>query len=118
MPHLPRRSLLALPLALAGLAAAGAATRTLAQDEPIFGRELMTEQERLAYRDRMRAARSEQERERIRAEHHALMRQRAQERGLDLPEELPPIGMGTGRRMGPGGGMGPGPRMGGGGPGN
>ena len=50
--------------------------------ERIYGSELMTPRERTAYRDRLRAARTEQERERIRAEHHEAMQARA--RGTDL----------------------------------
>ena len=96
------------------LIAIGAATATttgaLAQqgaprwrDEPIYGRQMMGDREQQAYRERMRAARSEEERERIRAEHHERMRQRAAIRGIDLPDEPP-----QGRGMGQGGGRGSG----------
>lgn len=68
----------------------------------IFGSQLMTEQERNEHRLRMRAARTAEEREQIRAEHHAQMMLRAKERGVTLPDEPPPRGMGRG--MGPGGG--------------
>jgi hypothetical protein len=56
-------------------------------DRPIAGWHMMTEQERQAFRERMRAARDGEEREQIRQEHHALMRERAQARGMELPEE-------------------------------
>jgi hypothetical protein len=79
--------------------------------EQIFGSQLMTEQERNEYRERMRNAKTEQEREKIRAEHHERMVARAKERGVKIPDE-PAVkggGMGPGRGMGPGaGGMGPG----------
>ena len=78
--------------------------------ERIYGSELMTDKERNAYRDRMRSAKTEQEREKIRAEHHDRMLARAKERGVKIPDE-PPVkggGMGPGRGMGPGGGAGKG----------
>jgi hypothetical protein len=52
----------------------------------------------------MRRAKTEQEREKIRNEHHERMLARAKERGVKIPEEPPA----KGRGMGPGGGMGPG----------
>jgi len=90
------------------------------QDNQIYGSQLMTQQERNQYRARMQAAKTEQDRERIRKEHHEQMQVRAKERGVTLPAEPPPHGMGGG--MGPGygggsGGKGPGGGMGpGGGP--
>jgi Spy/CpxP family protein refolding chaperone len=78
-------------------------TRTQRQttnQERIYGSQLMTQQERNEYRDRMRAARTEQEREQIRQEHHERILARARERGVTLPEE-PPM---RGRGMGPSGG--------------
>ena len=72
--------------------------------ENFYGSQLMTEQERLLHRDRMRTAKTAEERERIRAEHHAQMQGRAKERGLTLPEEPPARGQGMGK--GPGGGQG------------
>lgn len=68
--------------------------------ERIFGSQMMTSQERNEYRERMRAARTEQEREQIRQEHHERMLVRAKEHGVTLPEQ-PPM---RGRGMGPGGG--------------
>jgi hypothetical protein len=87
--------------------------------ERIYGSELMTEKERNEYRERMRSAKTEQEREKIRTEHHNRMLTRAKERGVKIPDE-PPVkggGMGPGRGMGPGaGGMGGGAGGKGGGP--
>lgn len=76
--------------------------------EQIYGSQLMTSQERNEYRNRMRTAKTEQERERIRSEHHARMQERAKEKGVTLPDNPPPRGggMGSGGGMGPGGGMG------------
>lgn len=65
---------------------------------------MMTAEERNEYRERMRAAKTEQEREQIRNEHHQQMQARAKERGVTLPPE-PPV---RGSRGPPGGGMGPG----------
>jgi hypothetical protein len=76
----------------------------------IYGRELMTEQEIAAQRQRMREATTEQERERIRAEHHAAMQQRAREMGVGIPETMPPKANagGKGRAQAPGQGQGKG----------
>ena len=81
--------------------------------EVIYGSQLMTVQERAEFRARMRAAKTYEEREQIRLEHHKAMRERAQAQGKTLPDMPPAVGGG----MGPGGGgMGPGARgMGGGG---
>ena len=85
--------------------------------QQIYGSQLMTQQERNAYRARMRSANTLEEREKIRAEHHEQMKLRAKERGITLPDEPPARGGGMGPgggMMGPGGGgMGPGGGMGG-----
>lgn len=57
--------------------------------EPIYGAEMMTELERNRYRERMRAASTDQERAQVRAEHHRQMQQRAKDRGVALPDEPP-----------------------------
>ena len=77
------------------------------RDQDIYGSQMMTVQERNEYRNKMRAAKTAQERERIRAEHNERMKVRAKERGMTLPDE-PPAGRGPGMGPGPGGGMGPG----------
>lgn len=97
----------------AGLALA-ADTMMPAQDETqaqerVYGSQLMTRQERAEYRARMQAAKTAEEREQIRNEHHERMKERARERGVTLPDEPP--ARGGGMMMGPGGGM----RQGGGG---
>lgn len=109
-------AILALGLGLASMTVQPPG-QAFAQDQPIYGSQLMTEQERLEYQERMRAATTAQEREQISLEHHARMQDRAREMGVELPDEPPAIGMGgQGMRprqgMGQGGGMGPGSGMG------
>ena len=79
---------------------------TIAGDrqEQIYGSQLMTQEERAEYRAKMRAAETYEEREQIRKEHHELMKERAKERGVTMPDEPPA----RGRGLGPGGGMGTG----------
>lgn len=76
------------------------------EQEQVYGSQIMTQQERTEYRDKMRAAKTVEEREQIRKEHHALMKERAKAKGITLPDEPPARGIGGG--MGPGGGMGAG----------
>jgi hypothetical protein len=83
------------------------------KQEQVYGSQLMTRQERREYRIKMRAAKTAEEREQIRKEHHEQMKERAKTRGVTLPDE-PPAGGGG---MGPGGGGGMGPGGGGMGPG-
>ncbi len=71
------------------------------EQKQVYGSQLMTQQERLEYRDRMQNATTAGEREQIRKEHHEQMQERAKERGVTLPDS-PPVG---GRGMGPDGGM-------------
>jgi len=63
-------------------------TRAQTQDQTrdrIYGSQLMTPAERATYRQRIRSAKTQQERDRIRAEHHKLMQERARQRGVKLP---------------------------------
>ncbi len=75
------------------------------KQEQIYGSQLMTPQERADHRARMRAAKTAEERQQIRKEHHEQMKARAKERGMTLPDEPPAMGGGVGPS-----GMGPGPR--------
>lgn len=75
---------------------------------PIYGSQLMTQQERIEYRNQMRALKTQQEREAFRLEHHKKMQERARERGVTLPDEPPAQGAGMGPGPGAGRGMGPG----------
>lgn len=100
-------------------AVAGVATHAVAQDKDqdrtqlrdqdrVYGSQLMTQQERMEYANRMRATKTDQEREAYRLEHHNRMQERAREKGVKLPDEPPWIpGKGMGG-MGPGGGAGKG----------
>jgi hypothetical protein len=113
-----KRTLLYAALLAAMLPAFGTVAYAADQDQDrlrtrdqVYGSQLMTQEERNAYRDRMRAAKTEQEREQIRKEHHEQMKVRAKEKGVTLPDEPPA----RGRGMGPGKGMGPGMGPGGGG---
>ena len=76
-----------------------------ADQQQIYGSQLMTQQERNEYRAKLRAAKTIEERERIRNEHHKLMKERAKARGVTLPDEPPARG---GVKGSGGGGMGPG----------
>jgi hypothetical protein len=62
----------------------------------------MTDAERAEYRAKMRAMKTNEEREVFRLEHHKKMQERAKERGVTLPDSPPPRGMGQGMRQGPG----------------
>jgi hypothetical protein len=83
------------------------------QGETIFGQHMMTQQEMADHRARMHAAKTPEEREKVRQEHHQQMVERAKQRGIALPEQPmgPPVGagqgMGKGMGMGMGRGMGP-----------
>jgi hypothetical protein len=58
--------------------------------EIIPGSELMTSQEREAYRSRYAAAKSEAERQKVRADHVKAMEERARLHGLQLAQPAPP----------------------------
>lgn len=72
----------------------------------IYGSQLMTEQERIQHRNRMRTASSDEERQKIRMQHHKEMQIRAAEKGVTLPETPPARGQGM--KKGPGQGQGKG----------
>jgi hypothetical protein len=90
------------PVAMQPKADAPAPVPAKVAEAPIYGSQMMTPAERNDYRMRMRAATTDEARQKLRLEHHTLMQERAKERGMTLPD-MPPAG---------GGGMGPG--MGGG----
>jgi len=83
-------------------------TRDQSREQVIYGYQLMTQQEREQYQEQMRNAKTAEERERLRKEHHEKMQARAQERGVMLPVTPPRNGGGMNRDngMGPGSGMG------------
>lgn len=70
------------------------AEEAAAVDTPVYGRNLMTAEERDQHRERMRAATTEQERTRIRSEHRKRMQARAQKRNVPLPDAAAPAGAG------------------------
>jgi hypothetical protein len=116
MKHVSTLTLsLCMSLAVAAQAADQAQSRDPSQAAPqiqtqkqeyVYGSELMTPQERTEYQNRMRAAKTEQERETVRLEHHKQMQERARAQGKTLPD-MAPADRGPGK--GPGGGKGVGP---------
>jgi hypothetical protein len=66
------------------------------------GQQLMTPQEREALREKMRSAKSPEERQAVAAANRAEMEKRAKEKGIALPEQRGPGRQGAGH--GPGGG--------------
>jgi hypothetical protein len=103
--------LLSLPTGSALTADQEPAQESVQKQEQIYGSQLMTQQERTEYRAKIGTAKTAEEREQIRKEHHERMKERAAERGITLTEEPPARGRGMGPcggQMGPGGaGMGP-----------
>lgn len=80
-----------------------------------YGSELMTQQERAEYQNKMRQLNTEQERAAFRAQHHEQMKQRAKAQGKTLPDDVP-INRGMqGKGAGQGAGQGHGKGMGQGG---
>lgn len=105
------RTAMTAAIAVAMMAAATlfAADQPAPKSEPIYGYRMMNDQERNEYRDRMRNARSTEERQAVRDEHRKVMEARAKERGVTLPEPRGPRGPGAGGPgYGPGAGKGPG----------
>ncbi|MBA3032891.1 MAG: hypothetical protein KKF85_08940 [Gammaproteobacteria bacterium] len=106
-------TLIAAMLLSAGFAlTANAQQAQTQQQEQVYGSQMMTQQERNEYRARMRAAKTLEEQQQIRLQHHEAMKVRAKAQGITLPDEPPAMGGGMGPGgggMGPGGGgMGPG----------
>ena len=100
-----KKTILLIPAMAAALALSAGITFAADQvpdQEQVYGSQLMTQQERIEHRNKMRAAKNAEERELIRKEHHERMKARAKERGVTLPDEPPARGGG----MGPGGGGG------------
>jgi len=52
---------------------------------PVYGGQLMTQQERIEHRERLRNAKTAKEREQIREKHHMRIQERAKARGVTLP---------------------------------
>ncbi|MDD5299750.1 MAG: hypothetical protein PHD65_04560 [Gallionella sp.] len=85
-----------------GFAAAADQERTqqAQKQQRVYGSQLMTKQERIEQRSKMRAAKTAEEREQIRKEHHERMKERAKERGVTLSDEPPARGGGMGSGAG------------------
>lgn len=73
-----------------------------ADQDRIYGSQLMTQQERLEHHEQLRSAKTNEEREQIRKEHHERMKERAKAQGMTLPDDPPE----RGGYMEPGGGAG------------
>ncbi len=96
-------STLVLGLSATLLATAPVLQAVASEDEYRYGRELMSDEERMEHRHKMREMETEEEREAYRAEHHEEMRKRAQEAGVQIPDEPMPRGGGMGYGAGRGG---------------
>ncbi len=70
--------------------------------QQVYGSQMMTPQERIEYRNKMRAAKSPDEQQQICEDHHAQMQDRARAKGMTLPE---PPRCGAAAGMGGRGGM-------------
>jgi hypothetical protein len=102
----------------AGIAAAllalglGPSVVTATQEEPVYGRQLMTPEEITEHRTQIRGLKTAQERQAYRQAHQIRMRDRAKQMGMTLPDQPNPqgkgMGMGRGAGQGQGQGMGPG----------
>ena len=82
------------------------------EQQQVYGWQLMSQQERNEYHEKMRNMKTNEERERFRMEHHEMMRKRAEERGMKLPDK-PMHNMGSGPHDGMGMGKGKGGGAGG-----
>jgi hypothetical protein len=81
--------------------------------EQVYGSQLMTKQERIEYRAKMRSLKTQDERDAFRLEHHTLMQERATAKGVTLPNTpAAGAGMNPGMKRGAGEGMGSGTGMG------
>jgi len=83
----------------------------LAQDQAqsqvqIYGSQMMTAAERTEYQSKMRAFKTDKERDAFRLDHHENMKTRAAEKGVTLPDK--PQGAGSKANSGFGGGPGSG----------
>jgi len=66
-----------------------------------FGPQLLSEEEQAGYRARIRAAKTPQEAEAVREQHYQLMKARAREKGVALPDKRPPVGGSIANVFGP-----------------
>lgn len=83
------KSNLVKALCLASLFALPISSAMAMEEDPIYGSQLMTQQELQLHRQEMRSAKTPEAREQIRQENHQRMRLRAREKGINLPENPP-----------------------------
>lgn len=95
---------------LALLAGAFSLPAIAQEEEQVFGRQLMTQEEMQEHRRMMQSLDTPEARQEYREQHHQRMLERARERGVTLPEE--PGQQGKGQGQGKGMGMGQGQGMG------
>lgn len=76
------------------------------RDEDIYGKQFMTQQERERYREQRRAARDDDERQRLELYHRNRMNIRARDKGVTLPGDPRGMDQGGGAGGGAGGGRG------------
>lgn len=62
------------------------------------GQQLMTPEERVALMEKMRSAKTPEERQKLAEANHAEMQKRAKEKGITLPEHRGPMGFGPGTK--------------------
>lgn len=107
-----KQSFIASSLAL--ILVLGSSVLNAADQQQVYGSQLMTQQERSEFQKRMRDAKSDGERQQIRNEHHKKMQVRAKKQGVTLPDKPPKSGAGKGPADGSGygGGKGQGKGMG------
>jgi hypothetical protein len=74
----------------------------------IYGSQLMTPVERTEYQSKMRALKTDKERDAFRLDHHDKMKVRAAEKGVTLPNSPPAVGVGPKANSGMGAGTGSG----------
>jgi len=64
--------------------------------EQVYGSQVMTQKERAAHRAKIGTAKTAEEKEKVRAEEHARLKERAEQQGKVMPENPPAKAGGTG----------------------
>ena len=110
---IPTLTVLALLATTSGLWGGAVQAQDQVQTQvQIYGSQLMTAAERTEYQTKMRALKTDKERDAFRLDHHDKMSVRAAEKGVTLPNSPPAAGAApkgnSGLGVGPGSGMGKG----------
>ena len=100
-----RHSLAVLLGAGLAIATSGLAFAQQGKKHPMWGKKLLTEEERNQFHLEMRNAKTDEERAQLRAQHKTVIQTRAKEQGIEIP---PNAGGGHGKGHGMGQGMGQG----------